>query len=110
MALVADVTIKQGEAKTLKFIVTNGGDLSATTVKFAAKRQKRDTTYVVEKADAAFDKSEAATSILYVPLSATDTNQTSGFYYGELKITFAADNIDKSADIIIEIEHAVITT
>ena len=109
MALVADITIKQGEAKTLKFTVTNGGDLSATTVKFACKRQKKDATYIIEKLNATFDKSEAATSILYVPLSATDTNQTPGFYYGELKITFAASNIDKSADIIIEIEHAVIT-
>lgn len=108
----ADITIKQGEAKTIKFTVTDAAgviDLSSATLKFGVKRIKSDAAYLIEKEDAAFDKTDAATGIVKLPLSATDTNQTPGDHVGELRVTFAADNIDKSADIEIKIDKAIIT-
>lgn len=105
-----DVTIKQGEAKTMVFRITNSGvaqDVSAAVLTFTVKRSKRDTTSVFEKADGDFNKTDASIGVVSVPLSATDTNQTPGGYTGELRTVFAVDNVDKSEDVFIEIERAV---
>lgn len=108
---MANIAIKQKEIKTIKFTVTDGGDavdLTDATLTFAVKRRKTDEAYVVEKADGDFDKTDAATGIVTVELDATDTDQFAGKYYGELKTVFAAGGTDKSDDIIIRIEQAVI--
>lgn len=109
---MADVTVKQKEAKTVRFTVTDADgsavDLSTSTLQFDIKRHKRDTTALVTKADAVFDKTSAALGIVTVPLSETDLDQAYGDYVGELKIVFSGSNIDKSADISIEIQKAVI--
>lgn len=108
---MADVTLKQKEAKTIRFTVKDADgaavDLSGT-LQFDIKRHKRDTSATVTKADAAFDKTLAALGIVTVPLSSTDLDLEYGDYVGEFKITFSATNIDKSADISIEIQQAVI--
>ena len=108
---MATITLKQGEAKTIRFTVTDAGgvvNLVGTTLTFGVKKNKSDAVYVIEKADAVFGKVLAATGIVTVPLLATDTNQPQGEYVGELKIFFVATNIDKSSDITIIIEQAVI--
>ena len=106
---MASVSVKQKEAKTILFTISGAFSLSGTTFKFAVKKNKSDAAYIIEKDDADFDKTEIASRIVKVKVSDTDLNQTAGMYTGELRITFASDNIDKSADINFAIEGAVIT-
>lgn len=104
------VKFKRKEAKTLRFTVRSGGgivDLTTATLQFNVKKHKSETTAVISKADAVFDKTLALSGIVTVELSMTDLDQTPGDYVGELKTTFSASNIDKSADIPIEIQKAV---
>lgn len=107
----ADITLRQGEAKTLKFTVTCekgvAANLSTATMYFAVKKKKRNDVILIEKAHASFDMSQAVSGIVTVPVSAADTSLYPGRYEGELKTTFSASNIDKSADIIIDIERSV---
>ena len=108
---MASVSFKQGEAKTLTLTVTEGGtavDLSAATLEFAVKKRKSDTSYVIRKEDGDFDKTQAADGIVSVDLSAADTDQDPWSYIGELKVSFSASSIDKSADLTVVIEQAVI--
>ena len=105
------ITIKQLEAKTLKFTVSdNDGvlDLSEATLSFGMKHRKTDTAYVIEKAAADFNKDDAATGIATLALSASDLDLDAGKYYAELQTAFVAGGVDKSDDIIIRIEKSVI--
>ena len=109
---MATITLKQREAKTIRFTVTDAGgavDLSTATLTFGVKKNKSDAAYVILKLDAVFGKALAATGIVTVPLLATDTDLDQGEYIGELRTFFSATNIDKSADITIIIEEAVTT-
>lgn len=105
------ITIKQGETKTLKFTVTSDGeavDLTDATLTFAIKTLKTDTEYILEKENADFDRSSSSDGIVKVSLSSEDTDREAGRYYGEFQTAFEAGDIDKSDDIIIMIEKAVI--
>ena len=62
---------------------------------------------VISKAHAAFDVTQAASGIVSVDLDATDTNQTTGQYIAELKITTAASAVYKSADMKFYVIAAV---
>lgn len=106
-----DINIKQRESKTLKFTVTSGGmavDLTGATLTFAVRRRKTDEAYTIEKADGDFDKSLETDGIVTVSLPAADTDLHAGKYYAELQTAFVAGGIDKSDDIILKIEKAVI--
>jgi hypothetical protein len=108
---MSTITIKQGEAKTIKFTVTSGGtavDLTDATLTFAARHRKTDDAYIIEKEDTDFNKTLEADGIVTAPLSATDTDQEAGKYYAELRTAFAGGGTDKSDDIIMRIEKAVI--
>jgi hypothetical protein len=107
------ITVKQREAKTLRFTCISAGaavDLSTATLAFMVKGSKSDldASAKISKSDADFGKTLASTGIVTLPLSSIDLNQTPGRYYAELKITFDATNIDKSADMIFVIEQSVI--
>ena len=108
--LMTTITFKQGEAKTLTLTITENGvpvDLSTATLELGVKRQKSDTTYVINKKDTDFDKTQAINGIVSVYISDQDTNQDPWAYVGELKVVFSASSIDKSADLTIIIEQAV---
>ena len=112
--MATSITLKQGEAKTLRFVITENGaavDLSVGTTSFffGMKKKKSDTSYIVSKDDASFTTTDAAIGVISVILTATDTNQTPTTYIGELKIKFSDDSIDKSEDLTIKIDQAVIT-
>jgi len=109
---VEKITLKQKEAKTVKFTIKdeagNVVDVSGATLSFQVKKSKSDTTPKISKTDTDFDKAQAASGIVTVNLTTTDTNLDPGVYVAELKIEFTATNIDKSADIVFEIQQAVI--
>lgn len=102
--------LRQGEAKCIKFVITESRlalDVSAATLRFALKCSKLDTEYVFVKTDADFDKTEAGVGIVRVSLSSSDLDLSPTTYVGELEITFAVDNRDRSADIEIQIKRSV---
>jgi hypothetical protein len=107
------IRIKRKEAKTLRFTCTTGGvavNLSAATMSFMAKADKSalDAAAIISKVHADFGVTSAASGIVTLALSATNTDFNPGTYYAELKSYFSADNIDKSADIKLIIEQPVI--
>jgi hypothetical protein len=108
---MAEITIKQGEAKTLTFTVKEKGEVidlsSATDLKFYVANRDR-TGYIIQKNVGDFDRSQDAAGILRVDISDTESDQTPMTYKSELMITFSASDIDKSADIDFTVEEAVI--
>ncbi len=94
-----DLTIKDKEAKTLTFTVTDAaGDpvnLTGATLTFAIKEDIEDAEAVVTKADGTFGKANQVLGIVTVDLSADETHRT-GLHAGDLKIEFSASDIDKS--------------
>jgi hypothetical protein len=107
------IVIKQGEAKVLTFTVTDGNgaavNLSAAALLLGIKKAKSDAVYAFSKVDGDFDKSNAASGIVLVNLTATDTNQPEGTYVGELRCSWAGPVIEKSADFYLGIKKAVTT-
>lgn len=105
------ITVKAGEAKTIRFSIKDkfgdGVDVSTATLAFDVEDKADRTSYIFQKTDGDFDKTQAGIGLVTVPVSATDTNQDPGKYTGELKITFSASNIDKSVDIDFVIERSV---
>lgn len=106
------VTIKQGEAKTLTFTVTDNGavvNLTGATLFLGVKKKKPDAAYIFSKDDADFDKGQAAQGIITVFLTAADTAQTPGPYVGELKVSWPGNpaRVDKSSNLALIIEEAV---
>jgi ribosomal protein S11 len=107
------LVIKQGEAKTVTFTVTDadGGavDLSAATMFLGVKKDKSETAYTFSHEDADFDKSQAASGIVAVELSAADTNQPEATYIGELRCVWDGPVIKKSEDFFLQVKRAVTT-
>ena len=104
---------KQGEAKTITFSVKDAAgvavDLSAATLLLGVKKDKSEEDYVFSHEDADFDKTQAASGIVAVDLSAEDTDQPEGTYVGELKCEWAGPAIKKSEDFFFQIKRAVTT-
>jgi hypothetical protein len=107
------LTLKSGEAKTITFTVKDAGgaavDLSTATLLLGIKAKKTDTAYSISKLDADFDKTQAASGIVAVNLSATDTALDEGTYTGELKCSWTGPPavVNKSADFYLGIKRAV---
>ena len=115
---MADISVKQGEAKTLTFTITQSGsplDVSGGDFKFAVKQTKDDTAYQIEKTTDDFDVSQASIGKLRLPLNDTDLGIAVGEYVAELKIDLTGsssgvgEGIDKSADLSMEVCQPVIT-
>ena len=108
---MVSVTLKQGEAKALRFTVTDSDsdaiDCSSSICTFTVKTDKSSATNLIQKEDASFDKTNAATGILLLPLNVTDTNQTPQEYIAELKIYLAVTSILKSVDITFIVQKSV---
>jgi hypothetical protein len=109
---VASVTMKAGEAKTIRFTITDADgaavDVSAATLTFMVKQNKGDDAALISKSDGDFDKTQAASGIIDLDISATESNlPAKDAYVAELKVEFSSSNIDKSADIDFVIEEAV---
>lgn len=109
--MTSKISVKKGEAKTITFTVTSAGvavDLTGATLSFVAKAEKSDSVGAISKAHADFDRSDVATGVVKVTLSATDTLVGEGTYYGELEMKYTAANIKKSGDVLLIVEGSVI--
>ena len=110
---MAKLTMKQGEAKTITFTVKDADgvvvNLSAATLTLGVKKAKGDTAYSISKADGDFNKALAATGIVTVDFTATNTNLPEATYVGELKCSWTGGAvINKSSDFYLQIRQAVI--
>jgi hypothetical protein len=105
------LVIKQGEAKTITFTVKDaqgtGVNLTGATLLLGVKKDKSEADYTLAKADADFDKSQAANGVVAVNLSAADTTQPEATYIGELRCAWAGPVIKKSEDFYLQIKGAV---
>lgn len=106
------LTFKQKEAKPLTLTVREDGNpvnLTGAGLFLGVKRNKSDAEYVFFKEDEDFNKTDAANGVVSVLLSTSDLDQIAGPYVGELKVSYLDGTIDKSADLQIIINQAVIT-
>jgi len=105
------IAIKQGEAKTITFTVTDGlgaaVDLSEANLLLGVKKDKSDEEYTFTKTDEEFDKSQKAIGIVSVNLTATDTDQPEATYIAELRLSWAGPVIKKSEDFFLQVKRAV---
>ncbi|MFZ5448607.1 MAG: hypothetical protein ACOZFS_08245 [Thermodesulfobacteriota bacterium] len=105
------LAVKQGEAKTITFTVKGaqgiGVNLTGAALFLGVKKDKASTDYTFSKADQDFDKSQAASGIVSVNLSAADTNQPEATYIAELRFSWDGPVIKKSDDFFLQIKRAV---
>ena len=110
---MADLELKQGEAKTIQFTVTDSSgdavDVSAATSAFFVKKRKSDTAALISKYSTAtdFTVTSATAGIISCVLNATNTDQTPGKYVSELTLAWSATNIDKSTNLSVSITQKV---
>jgi hypothetical protein len=106
--------MKKGESKTIAFLIKRNGvalDMSGMSpvFKWAVKREREDSTYLLSKDDVDFDKTDIATGYTRVTVIATDIeNIDEGSYLSELKTQLSVNDIDKSSIIDFTIEKSVI--
>ncbi len=104
------ITMKQGEGKTLVFTVSDADgviDVSSATLTYTIKIKKSSVSYVLQKDHADFDVTNAATGIVKCTLSETDTDLSPRLYYSELKVWFSTTSVEKSRDILFNLERAI---
>jgi hypothetical protein len=108
---MSDITIKRGEGKNIQFTITRNNaviDLSLATFRFVVKENYEATTYLIEKTNGDFDKSQASVGVVIVNISATDSDIAAGNYFAELITIITADtDVDKSTEISFEIEKTL---
>ena len=65
---LATIEMAQGEGKRIKLTITRNGspvDMTDKSCRFVAKQNYEDTSYLIEKSDSDFDKTEASSGIVY---------------------------------------------
>lgn len=106
-----EIVLKRKEGKWITFTVTKSGvavNLAATTCSFVVKEKYSDAAYVLQKVNGDFDKALAASGIIKVNISKTNSDITEQDYISELRIIFTAGtNEDLSRTITFTIEKAV---
>jgi len=109
----ADIEVKQKEAKTLKFTLTDGDgdayDATGGEFSFVVAEKGDSGATLISKTDTDFDKTEIADGIVYLALDMDDLDQDAGNYVAELKSTITASNIDKSHDFSLKVTRALTT-
>ena len=112
MADTTQFTVKQGEGKWLNWSLydknNNPMPCDTATFTFAVKLKATDTEYLIQYADANFDKTDAANGNVKVKLLPTDTAAlVAKTHVCELKIDFGSQLVDKSITINLKVEQAV---
>ena len=113
--MAEQISIKQGESKTFRFLLTRGGtvinltDYSGYELKFGVKRKAKDTSYLFSKTKVDFDTTDEASGIVLLTIKAVDTSSmVAKTYISELKTKLSVDDIDKSVQIPFILGQSVI--
>ena len=104
--------IKQGESVTLQFTFRyeeTGGvvDMTDYTMTLTVKNSLTQTTADITKADAYFDKTDAASGIMAVTLTATDTDLDPETYHIEVKAVYLTSTIKTKKDIKLPVLESI---
>jgi len=113
---MADIKIKNGEGRWLRFTITNAGavmDVSTCLFRFGVKKNINDTTYKILKSNAVFNFTQATLGIVKVDIATTDTTVAllpPGDYIAELEMTVVAvSDVPKSTTFNFIVEKAVLS-
>ena len=108
---MTEIRLKQREAKTVRFTIKDSTgaavDLTGSVCSFQVVSRSDYQVKLITKSDGDFDKAEAGSGILGLPLSSTNLDLQEGTYDAELKIEFSSSNIDKSKTIRFVMEKAI---
>lgn len=113
---MAEIRVKNEEAKTITFTITRDNavlDVSAATaIDFVVKESYDDTSYLIEKNISDFDTSQASVGIVSCTLETADLAYTDipgpKTYKAELRITLTAStDVDISANIDFIVERSL---
>jgi len=105
--------IKQGESLTLSFVYTNKTtgealDMSDYTMTLTVKNDPNQTTADITKADATWDKTDAASGIMAITLSASDTAaRDPETYHIEAKAVYDTTTIKTKKDIKLPVLESI---
>ena len=109
------ITMKQGESKTFRFLLTRGSiavdltNYSGYELKFAVKKKAESTSYLFSKTKSDFDVTDEASGIVLLTIKATDiVTMVARTYMSELKTKLSIDDIDKSVTIPFVLGQSVI--
>jgi len=109
------IVLFRKEAVTIQFTITykaddTAVDCSLATCSFSVKRRSTDadSSIEIQVAHASFDLTNAATGIITMPLSRTDTNLTPASYVGQLELDFGGNNRAFSDIVALEIKTPII--
>jgi len=105
------IKLKQGEAKTVNFYITKGGNpVTDATLTFEVKEKADDSSAVLSKADGDFDKADKINGNYTLNFTVDNTKGLKAkTYTAELKTVITTDtDVDKSYDIPFVVERAVI--
>jgi len=99
------ITLKKGEIKLFSF--SYNVDISTATFHFGIKNNKSDSVYAIEITDAQFDKIQIVDRVVkcIIDTSALSANE---IYFGEMKTSWGNTSVDKTEDIVLEIQEPVI--
>ena len=113
--MAGEIVIKNGEGKWLQFTITRNNqviDLSTALFQFGVKKNIDDASYVLEKVDADFDKTNASVGVVKINILASETSVDllpAGRYSSELEIIITADaDVDKSVLIPFTVQQSLI--
>ena len=104
------IEMAQGEGKWFRFSVTRNGvpiDVTALECSFVVAQSYDDTSYLIEKETADFDKSLGATGILRLNVTSGESLAiTEGTYKAELKVVLSGEageevDIRRNIDFVI---------
>jgi len=108
-----DLILKRGEAKTaVTLTVTDPANddaavnISSATLTFILRPKVGSSVISFQKDHAVFNIAQASVGVVSFPMSAAESNRV-GTFYGELKMYFAADDIDKSKTFEIRFDEAI---
>ncbi len=108
---ITEVIVRQKEARTLKFTVTDQNaaavDLSGATFKFNIESETAAESFLVEKISSDFGTARATGGIVTVGLSPTNMNLNPGVYNSEFEVNYSASHIEKRL-IAFKVQNAVI--
>jgi len=108
---MAEIRVKNGEAKTITFTVTRSGavlDLTTAVLAFGVKASYDDTAFLISKTTTDFTLTQASVGIISVNLSSTNlakSNIPHGTYKAELfiQVTALVDiDICETIDFVVE--------
>jgi hypothetical protein len=108
----ASVEIFKGEAKTITFTIKRNGtaiDMStlipAPTFAWRVTSEVGDSTYLIEKTDGDFDKSEESSGKVAITMTSAEVSSLdSGSYFSQLQTTFDTNDVDVSNPMYLIVE------